>query len=175
MKDALVKEVLSFDLELPSKNYKIHLFLDIVKKFTQLKTSSAQKHEMVDLYIQANPDFLDEIAQYEDIMKMFLKAENVFYLKRHEEVPAGLVTDNVIDIVLALKPHGFVKKKDQLVDLQEQLAEKKEYLQYVRTLISTAAMHGRRDIVLEKEDEMEQIKQNIESLEFDISKMKVGN
>jgi len=175
MKTVLSIEKLSFDLNLPSKNYKIHLFLDIVKKFNELKNSHAEKHEVVDLYIQANPDFLDEISNYEDIVKMFLNAETIFYLKRHEEIPSDLETENVIDIVLAVKTHGFTKKKDQLVNLEEKLLEKREYLQYIRTLISNAAINGRRDIVLEKEQEMKQVKDDIDLLEFDVSKMKTGS
>jgi hypothetical protein len=84
----LSQEDIVFPISLPAKNYKVHLFLDIIKSFSQLKQSLAQKHECVDLYIQANPDFLEEIAQYEDILKMFLKAETIHYLKRHEEIPA---------------------------------------------------------------------------------------
>lgn len=44
----------------------------------------------------------------------------------------------VLDIELAVQSLGVMRKEDQLLEMQESLAEKQKYLQYLRALISSA-------------------------------------
>jgi hypothetical protein len=60
------------------------------------------------------------------------------------------------------------------LDIEEQILEKREYLQYLRTLISSAAMGGRTDLVLAKEEELESVKTSLDELEFELSKLKIS-
>ena len=67
-----------------------------------------------------------------------------------------------------------ISKKEQILFLEEQISSKKEMMQYLRTLIASAAMSGRQDLVEKKEEELSMIKEEIEELELQISKMKSG-
>lgn len=133
----------------------------------------AQKHESVSVFVQATSDFLDEIASYEDILKKLLNCDEVIYVKKHEEPPLGFEVDQVIDIMLGVKKHEVVTKKDQMQELMAQIEQKKEYLQYLRTIVSGAAASGRHEIVAEKESQIAELKSDIEKLETDLIKMKV--
>lgn len=83
----LVHQTLYFGLRLPAKNYRVHIFLDIIKNFVELKSGLVKKHEEVLLYVRASLDFLAEVEQYQEILQQFLKARDIVYLKKHEDLP----------------------------------------------------------------------------------------
>ncbi|NOZ43926.1 MAG: hypothetical protein GXP45_02070 [bacterium] len=118
---------------------------------------------------------MDEVANIEHILFALLKVDHIVYVRKHEDIPSGYQTKQVIDILLGLKKKEHMSNKDQYILFQSQIGEKKEYMQYLRTLISSAAINGKPEIVLQKEKELEKLKQEIEVLEFELTKMKVKN
>lgn len=165
----------SFDLQIPSKNYKTHLFLNIVKTLHTIKLElGVYKHESVSIFIQANSDFLDEIQWAEYILEKLLNTEDVQYLRKHEDALPWYTSKQVIDILVGVKKHEQRSKKDERIALEAKIENKKEYLQYLRTLISSAAINGRPEIVAKKEKELEALKLEIESFEVKLAKIKIG-
>ncbi len=163
-----------FDLLLPSKNYKVHLFLNIVHVLLTLKKDlGIYKHEPVLIFIQSSSDFLSEINDSEVVLQTLLNAEDIVYLRKHDIVPDGYETRQVIDILVGLTKHNHQSKRDERMMLEQDLEEKKEYLQYLRTLISSAAINGRPEIVAKKEEELETLKKEIETIQLQITKIKV--
>jgi uncharacterized protein YjgD (DUF1641 family) len=64
-----------------------------------------------------------------------------------------------------------VTKKDSLNDLSKKLESQKEYLQYLRNLISKTNDVA---IIEQKENEMDQLKVEIENLEYEINKARIS-
>jgi len=157
--------------ELPSKNYKIHLFMDIVSKLIVLKEHLwCKKHEGVHVLIQATPDFLDHVKAFENVVVKLLNVKEVLYVNAHEQMPDGFVVDFVIDINVWIKKFKEESKKEVLMWIKDQLEEKKQYLQYLRTLISSARANWQMELIDSKEWEMKVLKHEIEALEYEFSK-----
>jgi len=174
-KGSLAQQVLDGFVELPGKHYKIHLFMDIVRTLLTLKQSQGSKqHEKVDLFVQATPDFLDHVRWYETVLTSLIQTNEIYYLRPHEDIPAGFAVDQVIDIKVGAKVLASKSKKEKLMDLQVQVENQKEYIQYLRTLISSASMQENEVMVKEKEEEMKCAKDDVERLEYEVRKAKAG-
>jgi len=160
-------------IKLPGKNYKIHLFMDIVRSFLCLKDETdSKKHETVELFIQATPDFLESIGKYEDLLKILVNAETINYFRQQEDIDKEYLVDHVIDIKIGVKKIEQKSKKEYLLDLQKQIEKKREFLQYLRWLIGSANMNQQYDIAEMKQAEMVVVKKEIEDLEFEYNNLK---
>lgn len=155
------------DIHTQSKNYKIHLFMNIVDAYRWLKLQLAiPKHQDVDMYIQATPDFLQFMQQYKSCIEKLIRTSSFSYIRAGVEEPVGYTTTNVIDIILWLKVAKQIDQKVSLGELQKMLAQKKEYMQYLRSLLISHPQ-------LSKQQEMDELKNQIENLEFELSKKKI--
>lgn len=69
-----------------------------------------------------------------------------------------------------------VNKKVQLQDLEKKLAEEQQFLQGMRTILSAPGFSQRApaNVVAEKQAKMEEVKERIAKLEFEIGKIKAG-
>jgi len=63
-------------------------------------------------------------------------------------------------------------KKENLNDLVKSFEDKKEYLQYLRTLISKSSD---TELINQKEKEMKKLKIDIENIEYEINKIKMNS
>jgi len=162
-------------MKLPEKNYKIHLFMDIISKSLMIKDQLwCRKHEVVTFLVQATPDFLDHVRKYSSVVEKLLKAQDLLYFKQHETIPDDFLVDYVIDINVAIKKIEQKTKQDFVDELKEQLSEKEEYLQYLRILISSAKLGWQTELASKKEDELQQVKHIIESIKYELSKINVS-
>jgi len=156
------------------KNYKINLLMDIVDKLQNLKAWIwAKKHETIDVFIQANPEFLDFLVENKELLDSLVKISNIESIKLHEEIPQGYETDNVININLWVKAVAQEEvKKDVLVEMEEERADKLEHLQHMKSLVASVSQAGNEDIVNQKRSEISNLQKEVEDLDFEISKLK---
>jgi len=70
------------------KNYKIHLLFEIMDKITDIRENNCLKqHEPIDIFLQANTDFIELIEDYESRFKKLLRINKIEYLRPHQIIP----------------------------------------------------------------------------------------
>ncbi len=156
------------------KNYSISLFMEIIDKFENIKSSLwLKKHEKVWIYIRSNPDFIKFAKNNEYLFKKTLNAEEAIYLIHHEDIPCGYQKEDIIDISIWMKP--LSKPTISWISLlKKQLQEKEEYLQHIKHLVQQMSSNGADDILIQqKKDEISKIKIAIEDLTLEINKCKM--
>jgi len=156
------------------KNYSISLFMEIIDKFNVIKDSLwLKKHDIVDIFIRSNPDFLKFAKSNESLFKKTLNAQNVLYLVHHEETPCWYKQEDIIDISIWLK--AISKPGISGINLlQKQLQEKEEYLQHLKHIVQQLSSNwSDTEIINSKKDEISKIKKEIEIINFEISKCKM--
>lgn len=166
--------IVSYKLEI-QKNYLISLFMDIIDKFAVIKTSLwLKKHNFVDIFIRSNPDFISFAKNNEHLLQKVLHAENIQYLVHHDPLPSNYKIDDIIDISIGLRAHIKEANCWGIVFLQKQLKEKEEYLQQLKHFVQQLN-NGWWDpsIIQQKKEEICKIKEEIEELNFEISKCKM--
>jgi hypothetical protein len=56
------------------RNYKINVFMDIIDNTIQLKNSiNIAQHENIDMFIQANPEFLEFIQENDLLIRSLIR------------------------------------------------------------------------------------------------------
>lgn len=164
------------DFELQDKNYKINIFMDIVDKLKILKIKIwAKKHDNIDIFIQANPEFINFLSENEDLFRRLISVSNIDYLRLHEEILQWYEIDNVINISIWAKVVLEQKEvaKDILSEMKEELENKIEHLQHLKSLISSIAQSVDFEIIAQKRKDVERLQGEIEELEFNIKKLKI--
>lgn len=166
----------NFDLK--EKNYKINILMDIVDKLRQIKTNiSMKKHEAIDVFIQANPEFISFLSENENLFRSLLSLWNIDYIRLHEDIPIWYEIDNVINInIWAKKVLEQVEvAKDVLSEMEEDFLNKKEHLQHLKSLVVSIIWSAPVDILNRKRQEIQNLQSEIEDLEFSINKLKAKN
>lgn len=173
-KGNLIEQKLTKLERLPTKNYKIHLFIDIISRLLNIKKDLwLKKHELVDVFVNASADFIHTIWDYQDVLWQIVRANKLDFVRNNQEFDTNWYTvDNVIDIQIWLKQVSQNTKNTYLQDLKTKLEQKKDYIQYLRSIISSASSAGKYDIVHLKNKEMETIKAEVDALEHEIKMLK---
>jgi len=156
------------------KNYKINLFMDIVDKLQSLKTDMwAKKHETIDIFVQANPEFLTFLSETYELLDSLVNISDVKYIKLHEDSPVWYTTTNVININLWVKAIEQVEvKKDVLTEMEWSRDEKIEHLQHLKSLVASVSKIWNEDIISQKRKEISKLQKEIEDLDFEITRFK---
>jgi len=156
------------DIHDRTKNYKIHLFMNIIDAYRSLKDQLAvPKHQPVDMYLQATPDFLQFVQNYQPCIEKLIRTSSFVYIRTGIEEPIWYTTTNVIDITLGVKVAPQIDQQVSVAELEKMLSQKKEYAQYIRWLIVAHPNAA-------KQEEMDELKKQIENLEFELSKRKAS-
>ncbi len=168
--------VLDFkNFQLKEKNYKINILMDIVDKINWLKQKIwAKKHEGISVFIQANPDLIEFLSQSEEFLKSILNISDLNYIRIHESIPNWYQLDNVININIGVKSIAQQKeiKKDVLLEMQEELDSKKEYLQHLKSLVASIIQSASPEIIQQKKKDIQKLQKEIDDLDFNINKIK---
>jgi hypothetical protein len=116
--------------------------MDLIDKFVISKENlSCKKHDSVSIFIKATPDFLKFCKNHEVLLQKTLHAEDIAYLPYNEQAPSSYIQEDIIDITIGIKRFS----KDNpfcLAALTKKLAEKQEYLQHLRNLLSSLNNNG---------------------------------
>ena len=164
-------------MELKEKNYKINIFTDILDKIALMKSKIwLQRHEIVDVFIQANPDLLQFLQENEHILRLLTKIQTVTLLRFNDDILPGYEIDNVINIsVWVRKPEKIAVEArwDVLADLENEYKEKQEHLQHLKSLFTSIYGSAWEDLVEKKRQEISNLQDELEELEFKIGKLKM--
>lgn len=165
-------------LESIDKNYKIQLFMDIVDKFLSLKEQlGCKKHTDVDVFIQANPDFLRFTKSNENTIKHIIHINKIEYIHTNETYVSGYTTADIIDMTIGVKiaqAVEIIEKPKWVLELKKDLVSMEEYLQYLKNTVSSMMTNkSDEELIAQKKKEITKIKKSILELEYEISKMKV--
>lgn len=157
------------------KNYKIHLLFEIMDKITDIRENNCLKqHEPIDIFLQANTDFIELIEDYESRFKKLLRINKIEYLRPHQIIPDWYILDTVINITLWVKTKKFCSEKDILNNLKSELEEKWHHLQNLRSILSWFSATTNKEDKDKKEKEMKKLKKEILELEYKINKIKAN-
>lgn len=159
-----------------NKNYKIHLLFDIISKISHLRTINCLKqHENIDIIIQANTDFIELIQIYENLLKKLLKIKNIEFIRPHQQIPNNYQTDSVVNIIIWFKLSDYCSDKSRLQILIDQVEEKQNYLQNIRSILSSIkAIPLNKEEIDKKTKEMKKIKKEILDIECQINNLRVN-
>ncbi|HPC34268.1 MAG TPA: hypothetical protein PLP73_01285, partial [Candidatus Absconditabacterales bacterium] len=164
------------DFNLKEKNYRMNIFMDIIYKLKNIKHNlGAQKHEIIDVFIQSNLEFANFLSEREELLKVLLNVRNIEYVKDNEKMPLGYEMDNVIDINIGVKTvlEQVTISRDVLADMEEDLKNKQEYLQHMKSLVASIVGTASPEVIEKKKEDIKNLQQEIEELDFNISKMKM--
>lgn len=149
--------------------------MDLIDKFVILKDSlSCKKHDAVSIFIRGNPDFLRFCQSHETLVQKTLHAEDITYLPQSEHAPSSYIQEDIIDITIGIKRFS----KDNpfcLAALTKKLAEKQDYVQHLRNLLSSLTNNWwSPEIITKKREEIQTTKDEIEQLELEINRLKMN-
>lgn len=168
-------DMFSLNTDKIHKNYKIHLFFDIMDKIVEIREKNCLKqHESIDIFLQANTDFIELIEDYEELLKRLLKINDIEYLRPHQTIPNGYILDTVINITLWVKTKKFCSEKDIVSWLRSQLEEKEHHIQNLRSILSSSSVSENKEEKDKKEKEMKKLKKEVLELEYKINKIKMN-
>lgn len=165
-----------WDFNLKEKNYRMNIFMDIVDKLKKIKQNLwVKKHETVDVFVQANLEFINFLSEREDLLEALLNIRNIVYVKDYEKTPSDYEMDNVIDINIWAKSvsEQIGVTKNVLMEMEEDLKNKQEYLQHMKSLISSILSTASMEIIEKKKQDIQNLQKEVEELEFKINKMKI--
>ncbi len=164
-------------IQLKEKNYKINIFSDIIDKIASMKSKIwLQKHEIVDVFVQANPDLLQFLQENEHVFRLLTKIQSITLLRANEEILPWYEVDNVINISVWVKKPDKIAveiKWDVLADLEKEYNEKLEHLQHLKSLFASIYTSAWTELVEKKRQEITNLQNELEEIEFKIWKLKV--
>ena len=150
-------------ISLWQRNYKVHLLMNIVGSLYALKQSQEiKKHEKVVVCIKASVDMITFVQSYENLIYTIINAESIQFVTSDLVDISDYVTNTIIDIVVWLRK-STTQNWLSLQSLEQKLEEKQKYLQHLRWLISLWTV---------KHEEIQQLKEEIDSLELQILQSK---
>ena len=134
-----------------------------------------KKKETADVFVQAQQEIINFLSEREDLLEALLNIRNIVYVKDYEKTPSDYEMDNVIDINIWAKSvsEQIGVTKNVLMEMEEDLKNKQEYLQHMKSLISSILSTGSMEIIEKKKQDIQNLQKEVEELEFKINKMKI--
>lgn len=170
----IIEQKIEDDFTTISKNYKTQLFMDIIDRLLEMKKiHDYAKHDEVEICFFAPLDFLQYLRKQEKIIYKLINASSIEYLENEKELDKYYV-ENIINITIGIKTEskkiGVTDKKEKI---RETLSIKEQELQTIRSLVSGLSASGAEpDLIREKKKEMNNLKKDIEELQYELQKEK---
>ena len=147
-------------------------FFDFLYVFRQ--KLNIGKHQRIALLLKSDPHSLELFMEYEHLFKKLFSADQISFLRLHEDSPADYVQETFNGMIIGIK----LQKSDydikiSLTDLEYQYGQQLEYLGYLRTMIATMALYSGTPQYEAKKQEMEEVKLRLEQLQLEIQKLKI--
>ena len=131
------------------------------------------KHQKTALLLKSDPYSLELFTSYEHVLKRVFFVEEICFLRLHEESPTGFEQELINGMVVGIKLLSSDENETSLADLEYQYGQQLEYLEYLRTMISTMASYSGTPQYEAKKNEMTEVKSRLEHLQLEIQKLKV--
>lgn len=161
--------------DLPDKNYKINLLMDIITTYRTLRTKVTDKsHEKVNVFLQAGTDMIDYMKQNESLVMKLVGVDSVEYVRDGADVPDHYVTDVVVNITLGVQGIETISKADQIGRLEAELKEEEQFAQTLRKTLSNSGFIGSApaDVVAAKKQKMDEVKARIDTITMELRRLK---
>lgn len=165
-------KIANFDnVELMDRNYKINVFMDIIDNTIQLKNSiNIAQHENIDMFIQANPEFLEFIQENDLLIRSLIRIWQIDYIWDSVDYPSWYTVWNVININLWIKKSEDTELTDKwiLKVLMQDFEEKSEYLDHLKWLLASAYATCPPEILAQKKEKIRELQAELHDLEYKI-------
>lgn len=161
--------------DLPPKNYKIKLMMEIITQMRHLRTKATDKsHEKVDVFVQGSSDILDYLQQSEELLKKLVNVQTVIYVRETQDLPDGYVTWVVINITVGVKGIQTINRQQHIGNLEKQLEKEEQFLQIIRNTLASPSFvaHAPADVLEAKKQKMAEVKSNIDALQSEIKRLR---
>lgn len=157
------------------KDYKLHLLFEVVKGVSHYKQQAQiKKHQSIMVYVQANAERIALLEEYAPLLRSLLKIQEMNTISYTESFPEGLEIIEILDMKIAFQLLQTKKDEGSLVNLEKQLVDLQQHLEYIRQtlmMLSTSPIPQTQKIA-DKEQEMQDLKNEIDILEIKIRKLK---
>jgi valyl-tRNA synthetase len=96
-------------------------------------------------------------------------------VNENESTPSEYQIAMIMDIKVGAKGKKSINRKETLQDLEKQVTEEHQFLQRLRTTLTSPSFAAKapENVVKEKKKKMKQVKSRIAQLEFEINKIKM--
>lgn len=132
-----------------------------------------KKHQSISVFLKTDPNSLQIFEEYQSIFQQLLHIKSFLFVRLHEMDPNGyqqeIVDGITIGIQLALEGESFWEPR--LADLEFDYTKKLEYLEYLRTLLSSPFISV--ETLREKQQEAERVKSELDDMYLQIQKFKL--
>lgn len=158
------------------KDYKIHLLFDIIKGINQQKQQkNLKKHQAIKLAIKGNSEILKLVEKNQEVFHALLRAGEIALLTGAEVIPTSYETFTLLDITLGIKLLEPEAEKEELPILEKKYKERLAHLEYIRSTLMMLSSNPLADTqkIHEKEQELQDIKDEIDGLDIRIKKLKM--
>jgi len=159
------------DIALIDRNYKINIFMDIIDNLVKLKVSTnIAQHENIDIFVQANPEFLEFFQENDLLIRSLIKIWQIDYIWDSADYPSWYTVWNVININLWIKKSEDAELTDKwiLKVLIQDFEEKTDYLNHLKWLLASAYATCPPEILAQKKEKIRELQTELDDLEYKI-------
>lgn len=157
---------------------KIKIFMDIVWEYRNLRSETDTKpHEKVDIILSTDTVLINFIKKYEKILISLVWTQKINYSNSSKEITDDYSVWYVDDTKLWLRWIKKLSNKDILKNLEKELEDENQFLQWLRNLVSSPWFIEKApaNVVEDKTNKIKEIKKKIENIEYEIAKLKIKN
>lgn len=158
-------------ITLSERNYKVNIFMDIIDKLHELKTTwNIAQHENIDIFIQANSDFLDFIQDNDLLIRNLIRIWDIQYIWVNIDTPTGYTLGNVININIWMKKssNDTLTEKWLLKVLLQEWEDKNTYMWHLKWLLASAYATCPPEILAHKKEKIRELQNELDELEYKI-------
>lgn len=158
------------------KDYKVHLLFDMIKGIHQKKQEIwLKKHHPITLAIKANTEILKLVQDNQIVFDALLRTQELLPIQANEQLPSDFSDFTILDIQIGIQAYQEQGVRDDLSLWEKQYQDKLQQLEYLRSTLMMLSSNPLipRDKIELKEQEMYQLKEEIDILEIKIKKLKI--
>jgi valyl-tRNA synthetase len=132
-----------------------------------------KKHQSISLFLKTDPNSLQVFRKYQPVFQQVLHIKDIVFVRLHEPDPRGYDQEIFEGITIGIKPapEGNCSGEMTLAELEFSYAKKLEYLEYLRSLLTSPSIEP--ESLSDKQKEVEQTKVELDTLYIKIQKLKM--
>lgn len=134
-----------------------------------------KKHHPITLAIKANTEILKLVQDNQIVFDALLRTQELLPIQANEQLPSDFSDFTILDIQIGIQAYQEQGVRDDLSLWEKQYQDKLQQLEYLRSTLMMLSSNPLipRDKIELKEQEMYQLKEEIDILEIKIKKLKI--
>lgn len=134
-----------------------------------------KKHHPITLAIKANTEILKLVQDNQIVFDALLRTQELRSIQANEQLPSDFSDFTILDIQIGIQAYQEQGVRDDLSLWEKQYQDKLQQLEYLRSTLMMLSSNPLipRDKIELKEQEMYQLKEEIDILEIKIKKLKI--